>query len=121
MRLGTAAAIGLCAVTLAAAPVSSASARGHHHFCGPFCIVGAVVTGAAVVATAPFAIAGAALGPPGYYAPPPPAYYAPPPPRAYYPPPPAYYAPPPGYYAPPPGYYAPPRPANYGPPGYSYP
>jgi hypothetical protein len=90
MRLRDAAIVGVTSIALAAAPVSSAFA---HHRGGPifwpFALGAAVVTGAAIVATAPFR----ALAAPVYA--PPPAYYAPPP--AYYPP--------PGYYAPPPGYY----------------
>lgn len=71
-------------------PTSEASARCWRWHCGPgplalpFVAAGAIVAGAAAVATAPVrAIAG-------------PPYYAPPP---------AYYAPPPGYYNAPPGYY----------------
>jgi hypothetical protein len=103
MKFATTAAVGLLGTALIAAPLTQASAHGW--FCGPFlplCVVGAVVTGAAVVATAPFAIAGAALGAPGYYPPPPPAYYPP----SYYPPAQPYY-PPPGYYYPPRPYYGP--------------
>ena len=83
-------------------PLSSASARCWHNgwgwHCGgpgllalPFVAAGAVVAGAATIATAPIAaVAGAPYyGPrPGYY----------------YPPPGYYYGPPPGYYAPQPGY-----------------
>src|SRR5580698_1844181 len=91
---------GLVATALVIAPLASAQAGWHGHhgyyrhggcwFIG--CVVGAVVGTAAVVATAPFAVAGAALGGP--------------------PPPPAPYGPPPGYYGPPP------PPAYYGPRGY---
>ncbi len=101
------------AAVLVAASASSADAywRGYRH--GPYGyyhggpgpvlgLVGGVLVGAATIATAPFAILGAALGdrPPGYYGPPP-GYYPPPPP------PPDYY----GYrqryygYRQPPGYY----------------
>jgi hypothetical protein len=105
MKFAVTAAVGLLGAALIAAPMTPASAHGG--FCGPFlplCVVGAVVTGAAVVATAPFAVAGAALGAPGYYPPPPPppAYYPP----AYYPAPQAYY-PAPGYYYPSRPYYGP--------------
>jgi hypothetical protein len=94
----------LLAGALAAAPLTSASAREFHHgrgiLFGLFGLGAAAVTAAALVATAPFvALAGA---PPGYYAPPPGYYY---PPQGYYAPPPGYY-PPPTYYAPP-AYYAP--------------
>jgi hypothetical protein len=92
MRLRNVAIAGVASIALAAAPIHSASARwrGGPVF-WPFALGAAVVTGAAIIATAPFR----ALPPPAYA----PAYYPPPP--AYYPPP-GYY---PGYYAPPPGYY----------------
>jgi hypothetical protein len=133
---------GLVAAALAVAPLASAEAGWHGHhgyyrhggcwFVG--CVVGAVVGTAAAVATAPFVVAGAALGdpppprpygpPPGYYGPPPPpAYYGP---RGYYPPPgygpgPGYgpqsgYGPPPGYSQQAPGYGPPPGPQQEGPP-----
>lgn len=98
MKFATAATVALLGTALIAAPMRQASAYGP--FCGPFlplCLVGAIVTGAAVVATAPFALAGAAFAGPGYYPPPPPGYYPP----AYYPPPAQPYYPPPGYYYPP--------------------
>jgi len=96
---------------------------------GLFGAVGALVVGAATVATLPFAIAAsaarAATPPPAYYPAPAPAYYPPAPayapPRAYYAPPAAstWYAAPPAVYGQsvPPGYYYPPPPYNY-PPGY---
>ena len=64
----------------------------------PFCAAGAVVVGAATIATAPFWILGGA--PPYYrgYGYPVPAYYPPPPPVFYPPPPPV----PVGYHLPPP-------------------
>jgi hypothetical protein len=95
--------VGLLGTALITALLTQASAHGG--FCGPFlplCVVDAAVTGAAVVATAPFAVVGAALGAPGYY-PPPPAYYPP----SYYPPPQPYYSPPDYYYPPPRPYYGP--------------
>jgi hypothetical protein len=100
MRLRDVAIVGVASIALAAAPIHSASARwrGGPVF-WPFALGAAVVTGAAIVATAPFRYA-APVYAPAYY-PPPAAYY--PPPQAYYSPP-AYY-PPQGYYAPPPGYY----------------
>ena len=122
---------GLVATALAVAPLASAEAGWHGHhgyyrhggcwFVG--CVVGAVVGTAAAIATAPFVVAGAALGdppPPRPYGPPP-GYYGPPPPQAYYGP--RGYYPPPGYGPPPPGYapgYAPPQgypahPQGYGP------
>ena len=88
------AAVGLLVTSALVLQPSEASAGCWHHGwgwgCGPgllalpFVAAGAVVTGAAAIATAPVR---AIVGPP-YYAPPP-AYY-----------------PPPGYY-PQPGYYAP--------------
>jgi hypothetical protein len=107
----------LVAMVFVAMPFSSASAAWHHR--GPIGgladAVGAVVYGAATIATAPFVVLDdiASGGyrrppPPGYYyrqAPPQPQYYAPPP-RVYGPPPPPYYyAPRERYYGPPPGYY----------------
>jgi len=84
IRLRTVAAI-MLAAGLIAAPLSPASAHRHGpFFLWPFVAAGAVVAGAAAIATAPFA----AVAPPA-------PYYAPPP---------AYYAPPPGYYYPQ-GYY----------------
>jgi hypothetical protein len=96
------AAVGLLVASAIVLPSSEASARCWRHGwgCGagllalPFVAVGAVVAGAAAIATAPVR---AIVGPP---------YYAPPP--AYYPSP-AYY-PQPGYYAPPGYYYGPPAP-----------
>ena len=92
MRYGRVAAIFLVATAMIL-PASEASARcwsnGWGWRCGPgplawpFIAAGAVVAGAAAVATAPVR---AIFGPP---------YYAPPP----------AYSPPPGYYYPPPGYY----------------
>jgi hypothetical protein len=106
MRYGRVAVVGLVVAGAIVLPSSEASARCWRHGwgCGagllalPFVAAGAVVAGAAAIATAPVR---AILGPP---------YYAPPP--TYYPPPPAYYAPP-GYYTSPPGYYT-------SPPGYYY-
>ena len=90
------AALALLVASASVAPLSHADARCWRWHCGPgifalpFVAAGAVVAGAATIATAPVrAIAG-----PGYYGPPP-GYYAPP-----------------GYYGPPPGYY--------GQPGYTY-
>ncbi len=105
--------VGGLVAALAVAPVSSAYAwRGHDHWHGgplwwPFAVAGAVVVGAATIATLPFRAVAAATSPgPYYYAPPPaPAYYAPP---AYYQAPPGYYPPQQGYYAAPPAYYPPP-------------
>jgi len=119
-------ALGLAAAaTLAATPLSPASAHDHWGHRGghgpglffPLAIAGAIVGTAAAIATAPVrALADAASAPvyaapapaPTYYAAPAPqAYYAPPA-QAYYPPPPqAYYPPPAAYYPPPPGYYPP--------------
>ncbi|HVH81088.1 MAG TPA: hypothetical protein VM782_16950 [Stellaceae bacterium] len=91
--------LGLAVASATLLPMSEASARCWGWRCGPplialpFVAAGAVVAGAAAIATAPFrAVAGA-------------PYYAPAP---------AYYGPPPGYYAPP--YYY----GYYGQPGYSY-
>ncbi len=105
--------VGGLVAALAVAPVSSAYAwRDHDHWHGgplwwPFAVAGAVVVGAATIATLPFRAVAAATSPgPYYYAPPPaPAYYAPP---AYYQAPPGYYPPQQGYYAAPPAYYPPP-------------
>ena len=85
--------------------------RGPGPFLWPFAVGAAVVTGAVVIATAPFR-ALAALPPyyqtPTYYAPPAPYYGQPQayPPAAYYAPPTPNYAQPQSYY-PPPGYYPP--------------
>lgn len=99
-KLGTMAAAGLIATSLAAAPVTPASA--HDEGCGPACAIGVFAAGAAAIAT----IATIANSTPDYYAPAPGyGYYAPPP--VAYAPAPVYYAPP-TYYAPP-AYYAPPR------------
>ena len=99
------AALALLVVGTSAAPLHEADAWCRWR-CGPrllalpFVAAGAVIAGAATVATAPVrAIAG-----PGYYGPPP-GYYAP----GYYGPA-SYYGPPPGYY----GY------GYYGQPGYTY-
>jgi len=73
------AAVGAVGATLIAAPLAPAKA-----WCGPVCIAGTAVVGAATIATLPFAVAAAAATP----------YYAP----AYYPPAPAYAAPAPAYY-----------------------
>jgi hypothetical protein len=104
VRYGRVAAVGLLVASAIVLPTSDASARcwynGWGWRCGPgllalpFVAAGAVVAGAAAVATAPVR---ASAGPP-YYAPPP-AYYAPP--RYYYAPPGYYYAPPNYYYGPP--------------------
>ncbi len=99
MKLRNAVIAGVASLALGVAPVHSAFARWHGGpgpVFWPLALGAAVVTGAAIVATAPFR----ALPAPVYA--PPAAYYPPAP--AYYPAPPAYY-PPPGYYAPPPGYY----------------
>ncbi len=133
-------ALGLAAAaTLAAAPLSPASAhdhwgrRGGHGGPGiffPLAIAGAVVGTAAAIVTAPVRALADAASAPVYaapapapvYAAPAPAYYAAPAPQApayyapqqqapaYYPPPPQAYYPPPAAYSPPPGYaYYPPR------------
>ncbi len=86
MRLATIAAVGAVGATLIAAPFAPAQA-----WCGPFCVAGAAVVGAATIATLPLAAAAAT------------PYYAPP---AYYPPTPAYY-PAPAYVAPAPSAYYP--------------
>jgi hypothetical protein len=86
MRLATIAAVGAVGATLIAAPLAPARA-----WCGPICVAGAAVVGAATIATLPLAAAAAVVTP----------YYAPP---AYYPPTPAYY-PAPAYVAPAPAYY----------------
>ena len=90
------AALALLVVSASAVPLHDASAWCRWR-CGPgplialpFIAAGAVIAGAAAVATAPVR---AVVGP-GYYGPPP-GYYP-----AYYGPPPGYY----GYYAPQPGY-----------------
>ena len=83
------AALALLVAGASLVPLSDASARCWGWRCGPplialpFVAAGAVLAGAAAIATAPVR---AVVGAP---------YYAPPP---------AYYGPPPGYYAPPPGY-----------------
>ena len=97
VRYGRVAAVGLLLASAIVLPTSEASARcwytGWGWRCGPgllalpFVAAGAVVAGAAAIATAPLR---AIVGPP-YYALPP-AYYAPP----------GYYYGPPGYYYPPP-------------------
>jgi ABC-type amino acid transport substrate-binding protein len=98
---------GLLATVFLATSVSSASARWYHHR-GPgpvLGLLGAVVVGAATIATAPFAL----LADAGRAGPPPRGYddYDGPPPEAYGPPPPRYYdrryqdyygPPPPRYY-----------------------
>jgi hypothetical protein len=116
--------VGGLVAALAVAPVSSAYAwRDHDHWHGgplwwPFAVAGAVVVGAATIATLPFRAVAAATAPgPYYYAPPPaPAYYAPP--QGYYPPSQGYYPPQQGYYPPQQGYYA--RPPAYYPPPPGY-
>jgi nitrate/nitrite transporter NarK len=90
----------LAAIFLAAS-LSSASARWYHHrgpgpVLGILGAAGAVVTGAAIIATAPLRIIAGAGSPP------PPRFYDAPP--GYGPPPPRYYRYAPGY-GPPPGYY----------------
>jgi hypothetical protein len=98
------AALALLVASASLAPLSHADARcwrnGWGWHCGgpgllalPFVAAGAVVAGAATVATAPIA---AVAGAPGPYYGPPPGYYG-------------YYGPPPGYY----GY------GYYGQPGYT--
>jgi hypothetical protein len=89
------AALALLVVSASAVPLHDASAWCRWR-CGgpgllalPFVAAGAVVAGAATIATAPFA---AIAGAPGPY------YYGP---RAYYGPPPGYYYGPGYYYAPP--------------------
>ncbi len=89
MRYSRGAVLALLVASASLAPLSHADARCWRWHCGgpgilalPFIAAGAVVAGAATIATAPVR---AVVGP-GYYGPPPPAYY---------------YAPPPGYY----GYY----------------
>ncbi|HWD59216.1 MAG TPA: hypothetical protein VG308_13095 [Stellaceae bacterium] len=89
------AALALLVAGASLVPLSDASAHCWRWHCGPplialpFIAAGAVVAGAAAIATAPVR---AIVGP------------------AYYGPPPAYYAPPPGYY----GYYGAPAPGpNY--------
>jgi hypothetical protein len=90
---------GVALIAVAVAPVNLAFAHGYHRggpVFGLFALGAAVVTGAAIIATAPVrALAAPVYAPPPVYYPPPPAYVAPAP--AYYPP--------PGYYAPPPGWY----------------
>ena len=120
-------ATGAAIAALVSLPAQTASADGyyrHHYGCFvlalPFCIAGAVVGTAAVVATAPLAVAGEILTPrpwPGYYRRPAPYYYYPPP-RAYYGPyGGAYAGPPPRAWGPPPGYpYGGPPRGYYGPP-----
>jgi len=94
------AALALLVASASALPLHDASARCWRWHCGPpllalpFIAAGAVVAGAAAVATAPVR---AVVGP-GYYGPPP-GYFGPQ----------GYYGPPPGYYSTLPGYtpYAP--------------
>ena len=100
------AALALLVASASLVPLSDASAHCWRWHCGgpgilalPFAAAGAVVAGAATIATAPFAVVAGASGP-------------------YYPPPPRYYGPPPGYYYGSgyyPGYYygAPSRGPNY--------
>lgn len=113
----------LLAMTVSAADAARWERRGPP-VRGLFGAVGALVVGAATVATLPFAIAAsaarAATPPPAYY--PNTAYYPPsvpvyaPPPRVYYAPPPA-----PGWYAAPPNVYGQYAPAySYRPPPYGY-
>jgi hypothetical protein len=103
MRYARVVAVGFLTATAALVlPTSEASARcGWGWRCGgpgllalPFVAAGAVVAGAATIATAPVR---AIVGPP-YYAPPPGYYYGPGP---------GYYGPPPGYYYPSQGYHGP--------------
>jgi hypothetical protein len=100
MTYSRGAALALLVAGASLAPLSHADARCWRWHCGgpgilalPFVAAGAVVAGAATIATAPIAAVAGAPGP--YYAPPP-GYY-------------------PGYYGPPPGYYG-----YYGQPGYTY-
>jgi hypothetical protein len=96
VRYGRVAAVGLVVASAIVLQPSEASAGCWHHGwgwrCGPgllafpFVAAGAVVAGAAAIATAPVR---AVFGPPDY------------PPRAAYYPPPSYYAPPGYYYGPP--------------------
>jgi hypothetical protein len=113
----------LVAAALVAVPVSSAAARGWHHhgrgFGGVFGVAGAVIAGAATIATAPIAIiAGAASrGGRGYYDGPPRDGYAEPP-RGY---PQSENYPPPGYSGGAPRYYPSQQAQYYGPRGdYGY-
>jgi|HubBroStandDraft_1064217.scaffolds.fasta_scaffold2284935_1 hypothetical protein len=99
MTYSRGAALALLVASASAIPLHDASAWCRWR-CGPgplialpFIAAGAVVAGAATIATAPIAAVAGAPGP--YYAPPP-GYY-------------------PGYYGPPPGYYG-----YYGQPGYTY-
>lgn len=134
MRISKIVATSALAAALLATTVSTADAarwdRRGPPVRGIFGAVGALVVGAATIATLPFAIAAsaarAATPPPVYYPNTGPAYY--PPPTSAYAPPRAYYAPPPAttWYAAPPdvygqsgarGYYYPPPPYNYT-PGY---
>lgn len=113
-------AIGIAAA-LAAAPLSPAEARGwdHHHdrnsLLLPFVAVAGLVTGAALIATAPVRAVERTtyIEPQPYYPPPPPqvVYAAPPPPMVVYErPAPVYYVrPAPRYYPAPVAYYPPPR------------
>jgi hypothetical protein len=98
VRYGRVAAVGLLVASAMILPSSEASARCWHNGWGwhcdpgllalPFVAAGAVVAGAAAIATAPVR---AIFGPPYYAAPP--AYYGPP--GYYYSPPGYYYGPPP--------------------------
>jgi hypothetical protein len=90
---------GLLATVFLATSVSSATARWYHHrgpgpVLGLLGVVGAVVVGAATIATAPIAIIADA----GRAGPPPRDYYGPPPPRYYDRRDRGYYGPPPRYY-----------------------
>jgi hypothetical protein len=120
------------AAMLVASPAAPASARGWHHghggglLFGVGAAVGALVVGAATIATAPVRIIADAASGPAYapapaYAAAPPAYYAPQP-QAYAPQPQAYYPPPQQAYYPPPqqAYYPPPQQAYYPPPAAAY-
>lgn len=82
MTYSRGAALALLVASASAAPLSHADARCWRWHCGPgifalpFVAAGAVVAGAATIATAPVR---AVVGPPGpYYAPPPAYYYGPP-------------------------------------------
>ena len=82
MTYSRGAALALLVASASVAPLSHADARCWRWHCGPgifalpFVAAGAIVAGAATIATAPVR---AVVGPPGpYYAPPPAYYYGPP-------------------------------------------
>jgi len=113
----------LLATTLAAVPLSSASAHWYHHHYGLigglFGFAGAVVGAAATIATAPIAIIAHAASGPDHYGPARQGYYAPPPAYGYR----GYEGPPQAYYGarenyPPPDGYAFREDRSYGRPGY---